>query len=120
SSEMAFKIAGSLAFKKASVDAAPVILEPIMEITVTTPEEFMGDVMGDLNSKRGKVLGMDSKGKNQEIKAHVPMSEFLTYDPDLRSMTGGRGKFSLEFSHYEIMPHQEAEKVIEAANQEKE
>ncbi len=120
SSEMAFKVAGSLAFKKASVDAAPVILEPIMEITVVTPEEFMGDVMGDLNSKRGKVLGMDSKGKNQEIKAHVPMAEFLSYDPDLRSMTGGRGKFTLEFSHYEIMPTQEAEKIIEAANQEKE
>ncbi|MFW5989164.1 MAG: elongation factor G, partial [Desulfosudaceae bacterium] len=119
SSEMAFKVAGSLAFKKASVDAAPVILEPIMEITVVTPEEFMGDVMGDLNSKRGKVLGMDSKGKNQEIKAHVPMAEFLSYDPDLRSMTGGRGKFTLEFSHYEIMPTQEAEKIIEAANQEK-
>jgi elongation factor G len=120
SSEMAFKIAGSLAFKKAAVEAGPVILEPIMEIVVTTPEEYMGDVMGDLNSKRGRVLGMDSKGKNQIIKAHVPMSEFLTYDPDLRSMTGGRGKFTLTFSHYEIMPTQEANKVIEAANKAKE
>ncbi|MEW6079809.1 MAG: elongation factor G [Thermodesulfobacteriota bacterium] len=120
SSEMAFKIAGSLAFKKAAVEAGPVLLEPIMEIVVTTPEEFMGDVMGDLNSKRGRVLGMDSKGKNQIIKAIVPMSEFQTYDPDLRSMTGGRGKFTLTFSHYEIMPAQEANKVIEAANREKE
>ena len=120
SSEMAFKIAGSLAFKKAAVEAGPVILEPIMEITVTTPEDYMGDVMGDLNSKRGRVLGMDSKGKNQVIKAHVPLAEFQTYDPDLRSMTGGRGKFTLEFSHYEIMPTQEANKVIEAANSEKE
>ncbi|MFZ5564412.1 MAG: elongation factor G, partial [Thermodesulfobacteriota bacterium] len=116
SSEMAFKIAGSLAFKKAAVDAGPVILEPIMEITVTTPEDFMGDVMGHLNSKRGRVLGMDSKGKNQIVKAHVPMAEFQSYDPDLRSMTGGRGKFTLTFSHYEIMPTQEAQKVIEAAN----
>ncbi len=120
SSEMAFKIAGSLAFKKASVEAGPVILEPIMEITITTPEDFMGDVMGDLNSKRGRVLGMDSKGKNQVIKAHVPLAEFQAYDPDLRSMTGGRGKFTLEFAHYEIMPTQEANKVIEAANKEKE
>jgi len=120
SSEMAFKIAGSLAFKKAAVEAGPVILEPIMEITVTTPEEFMGDVMGDLNSKRGRVLGMDSKGKNQVIKAHVPLAEFQTYDPDLRSMTGGRGKFTLTFSHYEIMPAQESGKVIEAAHREKE
>ncbi|MDY6905991.1 MAG: elongation factor G [Thermodesulfobacteriota bacterium] len=120
SSEMAFKIAGSLAFKKAAVDAGPVILEPIMEITVTTPEDFMGDVMGDLNSKRGRVLGMESKGRNQVVKAHVPMAEFQTYDPDLRSMTGGRGKFTLEFSHYEVMPTQEAEKVIEAANRENE
>jgi len=118
SSEMAFKIAGSLAFKKAAVEAGPVLLEPIMEITVTTPEEYMGDVMGHLNSKRGRVLGMDSKGKNQVVKAHVPMGEFQSYDPDLRSMTGGRGKFTLTFSHYEIMPTQEAQKVIEAAETE--
>ncbi|OQX62014.1 MAG: elongation factor G [Desulfococcus sp. 4484_241] len=120
SSEMAFKIAGSLAFKKAAVEAAPVLLEPIMEITITTPEEFMGDIMGHLNSKRGRVLGMDSKGKNQVVKAHVPLAEFQAYDPELRSMTGGRGKFSMEFSHYEIMPTQEAQKVIEAANKENE
>ncbi|MCF8081170.1 MAG: elongation factor G, partial [Desulfobacterales bacterium] len=114
SSEMAFKIAGSLAFKKAVQQANPVLLEPIMEITIVTPEEFMGDIMGDLNGKRGRVLGMDSKGKNQIIKAHVPMAEFLSYAPDLRSMTGGRGMFTMEFSHYDEVPAQLAQKIIEA------
>ncbi len=118
SSEMAFKIAGSLAFKKAVQQANPVLLEPIMEITIVTPEEFMGDIMGDLNGKRGRVLGMDSKGKNQIIKAHVPMAEFLTYAPDLRSMTGGRGMFTMEFSHYDEVPAQLAQKIIEAAQKE--
>ncbi len=118
SSEMAFKIAGSLAFKKAVQDANPVLLEPIMEIVITTPEEFMGDIMGDLNGKRGRVLGMDSKGKNQIIKAHVPMAEFLSYAPDLRSMTGGRGMFVWEFSHYDEVPAQLAQKIIEEANKE--
>jgi len=93
SSEMAFKIAGSLAFKKAVEQAQPVLLEPIMEITIVTPDDYMGDIMGDLNGKRGRVMGMDTKGKNQIIKAKVPMAEFLTYAPDLRSMTGGRGMF---------------------------
>jgi len=118
SSEMAFKIAGSLAFKKAVQQANPVLLEPIMEITIVTPEEFMGDIMGDLNGKRGRVLGMDSKGKNQIIKAHVPMAEFLSYAPDLRSMTGGRGMFTMEFSHYDEVPAQLAQKIIEAAGKE--
>ncbi|MGD8263967.1 MAG: elongation factor G, partial [Desulfobacterales bacterium] len=106
SSEMAFKIAGSLAFRKASQEAQPVILEPIMNVTVTTPEEFMGDIMGDLNGRRGKVLGMDTAGKNQVIKANVPMAEFLSYAPDLRSMTGGRGMYFMEFSHYDEVPAQ--------------
>jgi len=119
SSEMAFKIAGSLAFKKALDEAGPVLLEPIMNVTVTTPEEFMGDIMGDLNSRRGKVLGMDSAGKYQIIKANVPMSEFLSYSPDLRSMTGGRGTYSMEFSHYDEVPFQLAEKIIEASNKDK-
>ncbi|MDM8523495.1 elongation factor G [Desulfococcaceae bacterium HSG8] len=113
SSEMAFKIAGSLAFKKATEQAQPVLLEPIMEITIITPDDYMGDIMGDLNGKRGRVLGMDNKGKNQVIKANVPMSEFLTYAPDLRSMTGGRGMFFMEFSHYDEVPAQIAEKIIE-------
>lgn len=120
SSEMAFKIAGSLAFKKASNEAQPVLLEPIMEITIVTPEEHMGDIMGDLNGKRGRVLGMDSKGKNQIIKAHVPMAEFLTYAPDLRSMTGGRGMFTMEFSHYDEVPAQISQKIIEEATKAKE
>jgi elongation factor G len=119
SSEMAFKIAGSLAFKKAAEEAQPVLLEPIMNVTVTTPEEFMGDIMGDLNSRRGRVLGMDNAGKNQIIKAHVPMAEFLSYAPDLRSMTGGRGMYTMEFSHYDEVPGQIAEKIVEEANKKK-
>ena len=120
SSEMAFKIAGSLAFKKAAELANPVLLEPVMKVTVTAPDEFMGDIMGDLNSRRGRVLGMDSAGKNQIINAHVPMSEFLTYAPDLNSITGGRGMFSMEFSHFDEVPAELAKKIIEAANKEKE
>ncbi|UCF93210.1 MAG: elongation factor G [Desulfobacterales bacterium] len=119
SSEMAFKIAGSLAFKKAAEQAEPVLLEPIMELTVTTPDEYMGDIMGDLNGRRGRVLGMDSAGKNQVIKAHVPMAEFLSYAPDLRSMTGGRGIFSMTFSHYDEVPSQIAEKIVEEINKSK-
>ena len=118
SSEMAFKIAGSLAFKKASDQ--PVLLEPIMYVTITTPEEFMGDIMGDLNGRRGRVLGMDSAGKNQVIKANVPMAEFLTYAPDLRSMTGGRGVYTMEFSHYDEVPAHIAEKIVEEAHKSKE
>lgn len=120
SSEMAFKIAGSMAFKKAALDAGPVLLEPIMNVSITTPDEHMGDIMGDLNSRRGKVLGMDSKGKNQVIKANVPIAEFLTYAPDLRSMTGGRGMFSMEFSHYDEIPAQIAQKLVEEINKSKE
>jgi elongation factor G len=120
SSEMAFKIAGSLAFKKAAEEAKPVLLEPIMKIQITTPDEFMGDIMGDLNSRRGRVLGMDSAGKYQVINAEVPMVEVLTYAPDLRSMTGGRGIFSAEFLRYDEVPAQLAEKVVEAVRVEKE
>lgn len=119
SSEMAFKIAGSIAFRKAAVDAGPVLLEPIMKVSIVTPDDYMGDIMGDLNSRRGRVLGMDSKGKNQVINAHVPMSEFLTYAPDLNSMTGGRGAFSMEFAHYDEVPAQFAAKIIAAAKEEK-
>lgn len=120
SSEMAFKVAGSLAFKKAATQAEPVLLEPIMAVNITIPDEYMGDVMGDLNGRRGRVLGMDNKGKNQIINANVPMSEMLTYAPDLRSMTGGRGIFSMEFSHYDEVPVQVAQKIIEAVNKAKE
>ena len=120
SSEMAFKIAGSLAFKKAAESANPVMLEPIMDVTITTPDEYMGDIMGDLNGRRGRVLGMDSAGKNHVIKAQVPMAEFLTYAPDLRSMTGGRGIYTMKFSHYDEVPSQISEKIIEELNKSKE
>jgi len=119
SSEMAFKIAGSLAFKKAATDAGPVLLEPIMSVSVITPDEYMGDIMGDLNSRRGRVLGMDSKGKNQVINAQVPMSEFLTYAPDLNSITGGRGLFTMEFSHYDEVPAQISQKIVAEINKAK-
>ena len=93
SSEMAFKIAGSLAFKKGVLQAQPILLEPIMEVEVRVHKDFVGDVMGDLNSRRGRVLGMDSAGKYEIINAHVPQSEILLYALDLTSMTGGRGTF---------------------------
>jgi elongation factor G len=120
SSEMAFKIAGSLAFRKAAEQADPVLLEPVMKVTVIAPDEFMGDIMGDLNSRRGRVLGMENAGKNQVINAYVPMSEFQTYAPDLRSMTGGRGIYRMEFSHYDEVPSHIAQKIIEAAAKAKE
>ncbi|MGD9017914.1 MAG: elongation factor G, partial [Desulfobacterales bacterium] len=120
SSEMAFKIAGSLAFKKAVIDASPTLLEPIMNVTVVTPDEYMGDIMGDMNGRRGRVLGMDSQGRNQVIKAQVPLAEFQTYAPDLRSMTGGRGMYSMSFSHYDEVPSQLQEKIIEETKKESE
>lgn len=115
SSDMAFKIAGSMGFKNAVDKAKPVILEPIMAMDVAVPDECMGDVIGDLNSRRGKVLGMDTKGHSQVIKCHVPMSEVLKYAPDLRALTSGRGEFHTEFSHYEELPPHLTEKVIKEA-----
>jgi elongation factor G len=112
SSDMAFKIAGSLGFKNAVEKAKPVLLEPIMNMDVTVPDECMGDVIGDLNSRRGKVLGMETKGHSQVIKSRVPMAEVLKYAPDLRSITSGRGEFQIEFSHYEEVPPHLSEKVI--------
>lgn len=120
SSEMAFKVAGSLAYKKACEEAKPVLLEPIMKVTVITPDEYMGDIMGDMNSRRGRVLGMDSAGKNQVINAEVPLTEFQTYAPDLRSMTGGRGMYTMEFLRYDEVPAQIATKVIEQIKVEQE
>jgi elongation factor G len=120
SSEMAFKIAASMCFKKGVADAQPTLLEPIMELEVTVPDESMGDVIGDLNSRRGKVLGMDSKGKNQIIRAQLPMAEVLTYAPDLRSITGGRGMFTTELSHYEEVPTHLQEQLVSQAQKEKE
>jgi elongation factor G len=120
SSDMAFKIAASMCTKKALEQANPVLLEPIMKLEVTVPEEVMGDVMGDLTGRRGRVLGMESKGKYQVIKAEVPMSEILRYALDLNALTGGRGTFKVEFSHYEEVPPQLAEKIIAEAKKEKE
>jgi len=113
SSEMAFKIAGSLGFKKGMTECKPTLLEPIMNIHVTIPDDFMGDIIGDLNARRGRVMGMDSApGGKQTIRAEVPMAEVLNYAPSLRSMTQDRGDFSIELSRYEEMPGQVAEKVI--------
>jgi elongation factor G len=118
SSELAFKIAGSLGYKKAAMESNPVLLEPIMNISIRVPEDCVGDVMGDLNSRRGRVMGMDSEAKNEVINAQVPMAEIQKYAPDLTSFTGGRGSFSVSFSHYEEVPAQLAEKIIAAANKE--
>ncbi|MDO5674993.1 MAG: elongation factor G [bacterium] len=112
SSEMAFKIAGSLAFKKGVMEAQPVLLEPIVNMEVRVPKDFVGDVMGDLNSRRGRVLGMDSAAKYEIINAQVPQAEILLYALDLTSMTGGRGSFTVEFSHYEEVPAHIADKII--------
>ncbi len=118
SSEMAFKIAARMCLKKAIQEANPTLLEPIMKMEIIVPEDVMGDVMGDLNGRRGRVLGMDSQGKYQIIKAQVPMSEVLKYALDLNSISAGRGTFRMEHSHYDEMPAQLAEKVAAAAQAE--
>ncbi|GHT71365.1 elongation factor G [Endomicrobiia bacterium] len=113
SSEIAFKIAGSMAFKDACKKANPVILEPIMKAEVIVPEEYMGDVIGDLNSRRGKISSMDSKNKVQHIKASVPLAEMFGYSTSLRSLTQGRGNYGMEPSHYEDVPKQIADRILE-------
>ncbi len=118
SSEMAFKIAASMCFKKGVQEANPVLLEPIMKLEVVVPEDSMGDVMGDLNGRRGRVLGMEGRDKYQVIIAQAPMAEVLKYALDLNQMTGGRGSFTQELSHYEELPAQLAEKVIAEAKEE--
>ncbi|WP_026842715.1 elongation factor G [Citrifermentans bremense] len=115
SSEMAFKVAGSMAFKKAMEQCKPVLLEPIVNMKITVPDENMGDVIGDLNSRRGKVVGVEPKANSQIIRSVVPMSEVLTYSNDLRSMTSDRGMFTSEFSHYEEVPSHLAQKIIQEA-----
>jgi elongation factor G len=121
SSEMAFKTAGSLAMKQALEQAGPVLLEPIMLVTVSVPEDAVGDVVGDLNSRRGRPLGMESVGAGMtEVKAEVPMAQMLSYAPDLRSITGGQGEFTMEFLRYEEVPSHLAGKVVEEAKAEKE
>jgi elongation factor G len=113
SSELAFKIAGSMAFKEACKRASPIILEPIMKAEVIVPEEYMGDVIGDLNSRRGKIADMESKNKIQHIKANVPLGEMFGYSTSLRSLTQGRGNYNMEPSHYEEVPKQIADKILE-------
>jgi elongation factor G len=120
SSDLAFKIAGSMGFKSAANLAKPILLEPIYNLEVMVPEEFMGDVMGDLSSRRGKILGMEREGSFQNIKAQVPLAELYKYSTSLRSMTQGRGIHTREFSHYEEVPREIAEKIIKEAQAEKE
>jgi len=120
SSEMAFKIAGSMGFKKGVEQCNPTLLEPIVNIDIEIPDEYMGDVIGDLNSRRGRVIGMEPRGHNQIIKGQVPLAEILRYAPDLRSITSGRGTFTYTHSHYEEVPPMIAEKIISAARKEKE
>jgi len=120
SSEMAFKIAGSMGFKAAVDKAKPILLEPVMKLEITTPDDTMGDVIGDLNSRRGKVSQVVAKGGEQVIHSVVPMSEVLRYASDLRSMTSGRGSFTMEFAHYEEVPAHLAQKIVDAAKAAKE
>jgi elongation factor G len=120
SSEMAFKMAGSMAFKDAMDRAHATLMEPIMTVTVTVPEEYVGDVIGDLNSRRGRPLGMEPKGTVTEIKAEVPMAEMLDYAPDLRAITGGQGEYSMDLARYEEVPGHVAQQVVQQAQQEKE
>ena len=111
SSEIAFKIAGSMAFKEAVGKAFPVLLEPIMAVEVVVPEEFMGEVIGDISSRRGKVLGMDTRPAAQVIDARVPLAEMFGYATDLRSMTQGRATYTMQFSHYEPVPATISEEI---------
>jgi len=121
SSDMAFQIAGSMAFKKGALNSKPILLEPIMNVEVIVPDSYMGDVIGDLNSKRGRIMGMDPQANGiQSIKAKVPLPELLRYSIDLRSLTQGRGEFTMKESHYEEIPAQIAEPIIAAANKEEE
>ncbi|MGZ4441300.1 MAG: elongation factor G, partial [Gaiellaceae bacterium] len=120
SSEMAFKIAGSMAFKQAYEKADPVLLEPIMEVEVTAPDDTVGAVNGDLNSRRGRLLGMEPRGGMTTIKAEAPMAEILTYSQSLTSMTGGRGDYSMHFLRYEEVPAHIAQKLIADFKKERE
>jgi elongation factor G len=109
---MAFKIAGSMAFKEAARKAKPVLLEPIMAVEVVTPEDYMGDVIGDLNSRRGRVGGMDQRGNSQVIRAQVPLSEMFGYATDLRSRTQGRATYTMQFHSYQQTPASVQEEIV--------
>ncbi len=119
SNDLSFQLAGRIAFRKAMELAKPTLLEPIMSVEITVPDEFAGSIMGDLNSRRGRIQGMDNKSGNTIVKAEVPMSEMLTYGVDLTSMTQGRGSFNMEMHHYDVVPAQLQEKIIEKAKAER-
>jgi elongation factor G len=120
SSDMAFQIAASMGLQKVFMDAHPILLEPVMNVEVTTPSEVAGDIIGDMNSRRGRIVGMEPSGETAVVRASVPMAEMLTYESSLRSMTGGRGGYSMEFSHYEEVPAFLADKIVKDAKTEKE
>ena len=120
SSEAAFKMAGSVCFRKVAKEARPILLEPIVSVEVVVPDEYLGDTMSDISTKRGKVLGMDARDGQQVITAHVPLSEMFRYSIDLRSITRGRGSFTMEVDHYEAVPQEIAQKIIETTAQEEE
>jgi elongation factor G len=120
SSDIAFQIAGSMALKKALEQAGSVLLEPIMNVEIVIPEEFMGQITGDINARRGRVLGMEAKGKNEVVKAQIPLGEMFKYASDLRSVTGGRGSYTMSFSHYEVVPARITQGIIKEAKRKKE
>ena len=119
SNDLSFQMAGRIAFKKAMETAKPTLLEPVMSVEITVPDDFAGSIMGDLNSRRGRIQGMDNKAGNTVVKAEVPMAEMLTYGADLTSMTQGRGSFNMEMHHYDVVPGQLQEKIIEKAKAER-
>jgi elongation factor G len=112
SSDMAFQIAGSMALKKAVLEAGPVLLEPVMNVEIVIPEDCLGAISGDINSRRGHLVGMDIKGKSQVVKATAPLSEMFTYANDLRSLTAGRGAYTMRLSHYAEVPHKVSSGII--------
>ena len=120
SSEMAFKLAAALAYNKGLSEANPVLLEPIMSVEISVPDNYMGDIMGDLNRRRGRILGMDGSGGGQTIKAEAPMAEMFRYSTDLRSMTQGRGSFNMELNRYEEVPPMLSAGIIAKAKAEAE
>src|SRR6185369_1162204 len=120
SSELSFKLAARKAFRNAMLEAKPALLEPIMTVEIQAPVEYAGDLMGDLNGRRGRISGMDTKGSTQIVRAQVPMAEMLNYQNDLTAMTQGRASFTMEFDHYDYVPQLQAEKIIAAAKAAKE
>jgi len=115
---MAFKLAGSQAFQKAFLSAKPILLEPIYSVSVTVPEKYTGDVMGDLNSRRGRIQGMDPEGSFQVIRAEVPLAELYKYSTSLRSMTQGTGDYEMSLDHFEPVPHEITQRIIEESKRE--